>query len=177
MYKQNLFYPIAVNLSALQFENKRLFSVLEQLLEKYQIQPHNLILEITESTAMHHIDSSIRTLKRLRKLGIRIAIDDFGTGYSSLSYLHNLPIDTIKIDRSLMVDVAHSTRAQHMLTGIAFLSKKLGLNVVAEGIETKEQADLLDQMGIDFAQGYYYEKPLAEQALDEYCSKIFVGEE
>ena len=123
------FYPIAVNLSALQFENKKLFNVLEQLLEQYQIQPHNLILEITESTAMHHIDSSIRTLERLRKLGIRIAIDDFGTGYSSFLYLKDLPVDELKIDRGFLMDLQPDSKEEAILESIIHLAAKLGLIV------------------------------------------------
>ncbi|AVN23204.1 EAL domain-containing protein [Acinetobacter pittii] len=98
------FYPVAVNLSALQFENKKLFSTLEALLKKYQIQPHHLIVEITESTAMRHIDLSIRACERLRDMGIRVAIDDFGTGHSSFLYLKDLPVDELKIDRGFIVD-------------------------------------------------------------------------
>ena len=170
-------FVMSVNVSAVQLKTPGFADVVMQTMEEYGISPAQLELEITESVVIDSFDDVIGVCGKLREYGVKIALDDFGTGYSSLSYLHNLPIDTIKIDRSLMVDVAHSSRAQHMLTGIAFLSKKLGLNVVAEGIETKEQADLLEQMGIDFAQGYYFQKPLAEQALDEYCSKIFVGEE
>ncbi|OJU88725.1 MAG: diguanylate cyclase, partial [Acinetobacter sp. 38-8] len=141
------FYPIAVNLSALQFENKKLFSVLEQLLEEYQIQPHNLILEITESTAMHHIDSSIRTLERLRKLGIRIAIDDFGTGYSSFLYLKDLPVDELKIDRGFLIDLQPNSKEEAILESIIHLAAKLGLIVTAEGVETQQQADILTNLG------------------------------
>ena len=157
---QSPFYPIAVNLSALQFENKKLFSVLEQLLEQYQIQPHHLILEITESTAMHHIDSSIRTLERLRKLGIRIAIDDFGTGYSSFLYLKDLPVDELKIDRGFLIDLKPNSKEEAILESIIHLAAKLGLVVTAEGVETQQQADILTSLGCNQLQGYLLGTPV-----------------
>ncbi len=159
------FYPIAVNLSALQFENKKLFSVLEQLLEEYQIQPHNLILEITESTAMHHIDSSIRTLERLRKLGIRIAIDDFGTGYSSFLYLKDLPVDELKIDRGFLIDLQPNSKEEAILESIIHLAAKLGLIVTAEGVETQQQADILTNLGCNQLQGYLLGIPVNVENL------------
>lgn len=162
---KNQFYPIAVNLSALQFENKKLFSVLEQLLEKYQIQPHNLILEITESTAMHHIDSSIRTLERLRKLGIRIAIDDFGTGYSSFLYLKDLPVDELKIDRGFLMDLQPDSKEEAILESIIHLAAKLGLIVTAEGVETQQQADILKNLGCNQLQGYLLGRPVNIDSL------------
>ncbi|EPG35905.1 putative bifunctional diguanylate cyclase/phosphodiesterase [Acinetobacter colistiniresistens] len=159
------FYPIAVNLSALQFENKKLFSVLEQLLEQYQIQPHHLILEITESTAMHHIDSSIRTLERLRKLGIRIAIDDFGTGYSSFLYLKDLPVDELKIDRGFLIDLKPNSKEEAIIESIIHLAAKLGLVVTAEGVETQQQADILTSLGCNQLQGYLLGTPVNIEGL------------
>ena len=159
------FYPIAVNLSALQFENKKLFDVLQQLLEKYQIKPHNLILEITESTAMHHIDSSIRTLERLRKLGIRIAIDDFGTGYSSFLYLKDLPVDELKIDRGFLIDLQPNSKEEAILESIIHLAAKLGLIVTAEGVETQQQADILTNLGCNQLQGYLLGTPVNVESL------------
>lgn len=159
------FYPIAVNLSALQFENKKLFNVLEQLLEQYQIQPHNLILEITESTAMHHIDSSIRTLERLRKLGIRIAIDDFGTGYSSFLYLKDLPVDELKIDRGFLINLQPNSKEEAILESIIHLAARLGLIVTAEGVETQQQADILTNLGCNQLQGYLLGMPVNVENL------------
>ncbi|MCH7337609.1 EAL domain-containing protein [Acinetobacter sp. NIPH 2699] len=159
------FYPIAVNLSALQFENKKLFSVLEQLIEQYNIQPQHLILEITESTAMHHIDSSIRTLERLRKLGIRIAIDDFGTGYSSFLYLKDLPVDELKIDRGFIIDLQPNSKEEAILESIIHLAAKLGLTVTAEGVETQQQADILTKLGCHQLQGYLLGTPVNIESL------------
>lgn len=162
---------MSVNISAVQLKAPGFADVVLQAVREQAIAPAQLELEITESVVIDSFDEVSGILNKLRQAGIKVALDDFGTGYSSLSYLHNLPIDTIKLDRSLIVDVAQSARAQHMLTGIAFLSKELGLDVVAEGVETQAQAALLEEIGIDFAQGYYFQKPLAEQALAEYCDK------
>lgn len=159
------FYPIAVNLSALQFENKKLFSVLEQLIVQYQIKPHNLILEITESTAMHHIDASVRTLERLRQLGIRIAIDDFGTGYSSFLYLKDLPVDELKIDRGFIIDLQPNSKEEAILESIIHLATKLGLTVTAEGVETQQQADILTKLGCHQLQGYLLGIPVNVEGL------------
>ncbi|WP_035368059.1 putative bifunctional diguanylate cyclase/phosphodiesterase, partial [Acinetobacter haemolyticus] len=159
------FYPIAVNLSALQFENKKLFSVLEQLIAQYQIKPHNLILEITESTAMHHIDASVRTLERLRQLGIRIAIDDFGTGYSSFLYLKDLPVDELKIDRGFIIDLQPNSKEEAILESIIHLATKLGLTVTAEGVETQQQADILTKLGCHQLQGYLLGIPVNVEGL------------
>ncbi|MDR7017213.1 EAL domain-containing protein [Acinetobacter sp. 3657] len=159
------FYPIAVNLSALQFENKKLFGVLEQLIEQYAIQPQHLILEITESTAMHHIDSSIRTLERLRQLGIRIAIDDFGTGYSSFLYLKDLPVDELKIDRGFIIDLQPNSKEEAILESIIHLAAKLGLTVTAEGVETQQQADILTKLGCHQLQGYLLGTPVNIESL------------
>ena len=139
--------------------------MLEQLLKQYQIQPHNLILEITESTAMHHIDSSIRTLERLRKLGIRIAIDDFGTGYSSFLYLKDLPIDELKIDRGFLIDLQPNSKEEAILESIIHLAAKLQLIVTAEGVETQQQADILTNLGCNQLQGYLLGMPVNVESL------------
>lgn len=154
------FYPVAVNLSALQFENKKLFSTLEALLKKYQIQPHHLIVEITESTAMRHIDLSIRACERLRDMGIRVAIDDFGTGHSSFLYLKDLPVDELKIDRGFIVDLKPGSKEEVILESIIHLAKKLGLTVTAEGVETQQQVEILTRLGCQQFQGYLLGMPV-----------------
>ncbi|EMP4198752.1 EAL domain-containing protein, partial [Acinetobacter baumannii] len=151
---------IAVNLSALQFENKKLFSTLEGLLKKYQIQPHHLIIEITESTAMRHIDLSIRACERLRDMGIRVAIDDFGTGHSSFLYLKDLPVDELKIDRGFIVDLKPGSKEEVILESIIHLAKKLGLTVTAEGVETQQQVEILTRLGCQQFQGYLLGMPV-----------------
>lgn len=161
------FYPVAVNLSALQFENKKLFSTLEALLKKYQIQPYHLIVEITESTAMRHIDLSIRACERLRDMGIRVAIDDFGTGHSSFLYLKDLPVDELKIDRGFIVDLKPGSKEEVILESIIHLAKKLGLTVTAEGVETQQQVEILTRLGCQQFQGYLLGMPVHVDQLIE----------
>ena len=161
------FYPVAVNLSALQFENKKLFSTLEMLLKKYQIQPHHLIIEITESTAMRHIELSIHTCERLRDMGIRIAIDDFGTGHSSFLYLKDLPVDELKIDRGFIVNLKPDSKEEVILESIIQLAKKLGLTVTAEGVETQQQLEILTRLGCQQFQGYLLGMPVSVGQLAE----------
>ncbi|KHN68574.1 diguanylate cyclase [Acinetobacter calcoaceticus] len=161
------FYPVAVNLSALQFENKKLFSTLEALLKKYQIQPYHLIVEITESTAMRHIDLSIRACERLRDMGIRVAIDDFGTGHSSFLYLKDLPVDELKIDRGFIVDLKPGSKEEVILESIIHLAKKLGLTVTAEGVETQQQVEILTRLGCQQFQGYLLGMPVQVDQLIE----------
>ncbi|NUF24602.1 EAL domain-containing protein [Acinetobacter oleivorans] len=168
------FYPVAVNLSALQFENKKLFSTLEALLKKYQIQPYHLIVEITESTAMRHIDLSIRACERLRDMGIRVAIDDFGTGHSSFLYLKDLPVDELKIDRGFIVDLKPGSKEEVILESIIHLAKKLGLTVTAEGVETQQQVEILTRLGCQQFQGYLLGMPVQVDQLIESQGANFV---
>lgn len=160
------FCPIAVNLSAVQFEHKQLVETLKRLLDKYQIEPSKLIIEITESTAMHHIDVSIRTFESLRNLGINLAIDDFGTGHSSFLYLKNLPVDELKIDREFIKNLSPGSKDEIILESIIQLANRLGLIVTAEGVETQKQADILKRMGCQQLQGYLLGMPLPVDRLE-----------
>lgn len=165
--KQKLpFCPIAVNLSAVQFEHKPLVETLKRLLDKYQIEPNKLIIEITESTAMHHIEVSIRTFESLRSLGISLAIDDFGTGHSSFLYLKNLPVDELKIDREFIKNLSPGSKDEIILESIIHLANRLGLIVTAEGVETQKQADILKRMGCQQLQGYLLGMPLPVDRLE-----------
>lgn len=164
--------PVAVNLSAIQFEHQKLFDTLENLLEKYRIQPNNLIIEITESTAMHHIELSIRSFERLRKMGIRLAIDDFGTGHSSLLYLKDLPVDELKIDRGFIVGLKPGNKEEIILESIIQLATKLGLIVTAEGVETPLQAEILTRLGCQQLQGYLLGAPVEVERLKVYKQSV-----
>lgn len=165
-------FPIAVNLSAVQFEHKHLFKILEDLFEKYKINPNHLMIEITESTAMHHIESSVRTLERLRDMGIQLAIDDFGTGHSSFLYLKNLPVDELKIDKEFIDDLTVGSKEEMILESIIHLAIKLGLKVTAEGVETQLQADILTRLGCQQLQGYLLGRPMDVEQLE---AQIFVS--
>ena len=161
------FTSVAVNLSAIQFEHKQLICHLEALILKYNIQPGSLIIEITESTAMHHIDTSIQTFEKLRNLGIRLAIDDFGTGHSSFLYLKDLPVDELKIDREFIRNLTPDSKEEIILESIIQLAKRLGLVVTAEGVETELQAEILKRLGCQQLQGYLLGMPLPVQRLEE----------
>lgn len=160
------FFPIAVNLSAVQFEHKHLLANLQNLFKRYKINPQHLMIEITESTAMHYIDASIRTLEQLRNIGIQLAIDDFGTGHSSFLYLKNLPVDELKIDKEFIQDLSVGSKEEMILESIIRLAIKLGLKVTAEGVETTLQADILTRLGCQQLQGYLLAKPMPVESLE-----------
>lgn len=164
--KQFQFCPVAVNLSAVQFEHKHLIDTLEKLIQKYKIKRGHLIIEITESTAMHHIDSSIRTFEKLRNLGIRLAIDDFGTGHSSFLYLKDLPVDELKIDREFIRNLCEGSKEEIILESIIHLAIRLGLVVTAEGVETEQQAEILKRLGCQQLQGYLLGMPLPVERFE-----------
>lgn len=151
---------MAVNLSSRQFEQRDITDQIEQLLIDTGLAPQHLELELTESMVMRDADQTRATLGRLRQLGIYIAVDDFGTGYSSLAYLKQFPIHCLKIDKSFVDDLGKNPDARAIATAIISMAKSLGLSVVAEGIETQEQLELLREEGCDEMQGYYYSRPL-----------------
>ncbi|WP_411683979.1 putative bifunctional diguanylate cyclase/phosphodiesterase [Acinetobacter indicus] len=162
----NLF-PLAVNLSAVQFEHKHLFSTLETLFRRYAIDPSHLMIEITETTAMHHVESSIRSFRRLREMGVKLAIDDFGTGHSSFLYLKDLPVDELKIDRAFIKDLYRDSKEEMILESIIQLATKLGLTVTAEGVETPLQAEILARLGCQQLQGYLLSMPVEVERLED----------
>lgn len=155
--------PISINFSANQLQDSGYIQFLQGLLSTYRIDPSLLEIEITENIFMDNYQLPIAFLNQLKSMGITIAIDDFGTGYSSLNYLSFLPVDIVKLDRSLIMKFLEINNVQVMESLIA-LVHSLGLSVVAEGIETKEYVDILRQVECDFIQGYYFSRPLmAEQ--------------
>ncbi len=155
---------ISVNLSVKQLKAS-LLQTLEDVLTAYCIQPHSLVLEITESMLVENIGTTVKLLKQIKAKGIHISIDDFGTGYSSLSYLHQLPIDVLKIDRAFVSPAEPDARNQVIAESIIALSNLLELNVIAEGIETAQQLAWLQMLGCESGQGYFFSPPvLAEQA-------------
>jgi diguanylate cyclase (GGDEF)-like protein/PAS domain S-box-containing protein len=147
---------VAVNLSARQFHDPNLLSIIEHSLALSGLAPQRLVLEITESVALSDIESAISVIERLKSQGIALALDDFGTGYSSLSYLAKLRPRTIKIDRSFVSPVHSSTQAEQLLEAMISLCHTLDMTVVAEGIETEEQLELLRGLGCEFGQGYLF---------------------
>lgn len=164
--------PVSVNLSTQQFLQPTLVSTVEKVIKETNIQPELLELEITESMTMD-LERSIGILKELKNLGIRISVDDFGTGYSSLNYLRQLPIDRVKIDKSFINEMTSNSSNEAIVDTIINMAHNLKLSVTAEGAETSEQVQLLQQHHCDEVQGYYFSKPItAEQLEQEYLTII-----
>lgn len=161
--------PVAVNVSALQFASPELVNKVARILRDNHCPPELIELELTETTIMQNVGESRARVDALRELGIRISIDDFGTGYSSLSYLQQLPLDSLKIDRSFIAEVRdlgqRSEQARALVQTIVALGHSLGVHVVAEGIENEIQAEFLRQHGCHRGQGYHFSKPIPPQEL------------
>src|SRR4029079_8455587 len=128
--------------------------------------PHCLLLEITETVLMDHTEAAIEGLHELKELGIRLAIDDFGTGYSSLNYLRALPVDIVKIDKVFIDGVAFDKEARGLIKAILSMADTLDLQTVAEGVESRDQANRLQQLGSALVQGFYYARPLTPEAAE-----------
>ncbi len=160
--------PVSVNISSRQFQNKDLIFRIQNIITEFRINPALLELELTESCIMQTPELSSHTLHLLKKKGLSIALDDFGTGYSSLSYLRSFPLDVLKIDKGFVKDVASNQDNAAIVTAIITLAHNLGLKVICEGVETKEQLDFLKDRGCDEIQGYYFSKPVPPEDLEKW---------
>ncbi|MFM1842578.1 MAG: hypothetical protein RLZZ490_1314, partial [Cyanobacteriota bacterium] len=156
---------ISVNISSRQLHDQRLLQTLDQILADTQINPHTLKLEITESLLMDNLALATEVLVELRRRQIQISLDDFGTGYSSLSYLHRFPINTLKVDRSFIMSMEPNDENSAIVRTILTLAHSLGLDVIAEGIETELQLTQLRWLGCEMGQGYFFSPPIAPQKL------------
>jgi EAL domain-containing protein (putative c-di-GMP-specific phosphodiesterase class I) len=156
---------IAVNLSAQQLRHESLPSVVHGALACYDLAPSEIELEITESVAMQNPAATIAILEQLSDMGIVLAIDDFGTGYSSLAYLKHLPIHRLKLDRAFVKDIETDRDDAAICSATIVLGHNLGLDLVAEGVETEGQRDYLQRLGCDVLQGFLYSRPLSADAL------------
>ncbi|MBU3111210.1 EAL domain-containing protein [Clostridium lacusfryxellense] len=163
--------PIAVNLSVNQFQNIRIIEDIVKILNETGLDPKDLELEITENIIMKETEYIIESLKQIKQLGVKIAIDDFGTEYSSLNYIKQLPVDKIKIDMSFVKGINIDKKDEAIIRVIISLAKNLGLKVIAEGVETKEQLDFLRDEMCDEIQGYYYYKPMPASRIEELMLK------
>ena len=150
---------VQVNLSAIELEHPDLVETVTGVIERTGIAPERLVLEVTETLLVKDAERGAHTLEALRAIGVQLALDDFGTGYSSLSYLRNLPLDTLKIAREFVDGLAFSDHDAAFVRLIVGLAKTVGLKVVAEGIETRAQLDMLREIGCEFGQGYYFAAP------------------
>jgi diguanylate cyclase (GGDEF)-like protein/PAS domain S-box-containing protein len=160
--------PVAVNISASQLRHPDFIGMVGDVLDETGLDPCWLDLEITEGTAMDRTEDTIARLNALKSLGIKLSIDDFGTGYSNLGYLHNFPIDQLKIDRSFVSALPDDPTAASLTHAVIALGQGLGLQVIAEGVETKEQMEFLIVAGCDLAQGYYFSKPLKPPEMKQW---------
>lgn len=156
---------VGVNVSASQFLQESFSDQVLNLLGRYSIAPESLEIEVTESIVMNEIQRVISTLDRLRTAGVRVAVDDFGTGYSSLSYLQDLPLDVLKIDRSFINRLETGTDGQSVANTIMLLAEGLGLETVAEGVETAEQFEQVRRLGCTMIQGFHFAKPCSANDL------------
>jgi EAL domain-containing protein (putative c-di-GMP-specific phosphodiesterase class I) len=158
---------VSVNLSSIQFQQGDIVATVEKALKASGLDPKRLELEVTESLWLQNTDTVLEQLIRFRAMGISIALDDFGTGYSSLAYLWKFPFDTVKIDRSFVTLMGIEPKATAIIHTIVALGRTLYLKVTAEGVETPEQAEALKEAGCDYAQGYWFGRPLTVNAANE----------
>jgi diguanylate cyclase (GGDEF)-like protein/PAS domain S-box-containing protein len=158
---------IAVNLSGVQFQQTSLMETIASVVKETGADPHKLELELTESTAMQHAENAVATFRQLKAMGFHLSIDDFGTGYSSLAYLKRFPIDTIKIDRAFVKDLGSESEHAAIAIAIIAMAHGLKLRVVAEGVETQTQLDILRDNHCDTIQGYFFSQPLPCDLLEQ----------
>jgi EAL domain-containing protein (putative c-di-GMP-specific phosphodiesterase class I) len=165
--------PLSVNISRLHIGNTDLVSTFTSLVDKYGIQPKNLELEITETLFTEDTKSLYEVMAGLKEKGFTIEMDDFGSGYSSLNMLKDAPVDVIKIDRFFIDEVIDTNRGKIIVANSIKMSKDLGMKVIAEGVESREQAEFLRDAGCDVAQGYYYSKPVPTEEFEKLLGGIF----
>ena len=163
-----------VNLSSKQLRRQGLARTVEEALTRAGVEAHTLALDITETVLIKASEDDAHALEALKKMGIRLYLDDFGTGYSSLSYLKRLPVDRVKVDRSFVKGLGEKATDTALVRMIIDLCHTLGVEALAEGVETSEQAALLRDMGCDLGQGYYFAGPLPGEELAEQLPKAFL---
>jgi EAL domain-containing protein (putative c-di-GMP-specific phosphodiesterase class I) len=162
---------VNVNLSGKQLTTPDIFGEIKDAIDSSGINPAQLKLEITESLLMNNLESATELLDRCRDLGVRIALDDFGTGYSSLGYLRRLPVNTLKVDRSFITPILEDAGSGKILRAISALGHSLGMNLVAEGIETQEQALALSALGFEYGQGFLFSKAVPEDKAGQLLTR------
>lgn len=153
-------YPVSINVSAVHFKNCSIVNEITEVVNEYNIPLEYIELEITESTLLDDLDYAIETIDELHNIGFRIAMDDFGSGYSSLNVLNKLSIDVLKLDREFLNDAVDSQKGKTVINDIIVMAKHLNMEVVCEGVETREQVEFLQTTECDKIQGYYYAKPM-----------------
>lgn len=160
-------FSIAVNLSAKQFQHPNFIHNIQQRLEEADVDPQFIELEITESLLIGDIEQSIHIMHKLKEIGFKLSIDDFGTGYSSLSYLKQFPIDKLKIDRAFVMDIESNNDDKILAKSIIDLAHNLNLSVIAEGVENDQQLEIIEQLGAEEIQGFYFSKPKPAEDIEK----------
>jgi EAL domain-containing protein (putative c-di-GMP-specific phosphodiesterase class I) len=163
---------VSVNVSSRQLRDKAFVRQVAEIIDRYGIPPQQLELEITEGSLMMDVDETTGTLRALDKLGVGLALDDFGTGYSCLRYLKNLPVDTVKIDKSFIANVSTSSSDASVVEAIIALAHRLDIRVVGEGVENNQQLDFVRGRGCDLAQGFYFSEPLCADEFAEWSASF-----
>lgn len=167
-------YHISVNISPKDFYFTDVYKTFTDLVDKYNINPRSLRLEITESAIINDFKKQLMLIQRLQEFGFLVEMDDFGSGYSSLNMLKDIPVNTLKIDMEFLRDTTHQERSRKILKMIISLARQLGMEVITEGVETAEQVDFLTEFGCDIFQGYYFARPMP---VDEFEKKYFLKAE
>ncbi len=160
-------FAISVNISVVQIMQNDILDIIRSCLEDNNLKPENLILEITERLAINDLARTKQTILDIKAMGIRLALDDFGTGYSALSSIRALPFDIIKLDREYVKDIADDEYARAFVRSMIDIGNSIGADICIEGVETKEQMEILEGMGVKYIQGYYYDQPLRRAAFEE----------
>ncbi len=167
----NLDLRVAINISPIHFQEVNFISRLVSIIEETKVDPHNLEIEITEMSMMDYNNDLINKITEMKELGLTVAIDDFGTGYSSLGYLKEFPIDVLKIDRSFIVNMNEGESGIAMVAAIISLAHALNLKVVAEGVETAKELEILRKYNCEYVQGYYFSKPISVEEITAKLSR------
>ena len=162
---------MSINLSGRQFTHADLAGQLGRILQDVGIGGEHIRIEITESMVMSDVEAAIDLMLSLKALNFKLSIDDFGTGYSSLSYLHRFPMDTLKIDQSFISRMEEDNENHEIVQTIISLGHNLGMEIVAEGVESQSQVSILKRLQCEYGQGYYFAKPLSQQHMDEFLSQ------
>lgn len=173
IWKEKNTSPItmAVNLSSKQLADKDLPSIIEKYTNLYNVSPSLIDLELTETALLTDLEDTKKVIGELKKLGCKVSLDDFGTGYSSISHLHNFPIDTVKIDRTLMPSASKSLKIERLLSGLVELLKTINVNIVAEGIETEEDYFTCRSLKVNAIQGYFIHRPMSAKDIETFYFK------
>ena len=161
-------YKVNVNLSVVQLMQNDIVESIEKVVKKTGINPHNLTLEVTESLAINDMNRMKGIMTSIREMGIRIALDDFGTGYSSLNHIREIPLDVIKVDQSFVKELAQDDYSQSFIRMVAELASAIDVDICVEGIETKQQYEVLENMKVRLVQGFYFDRPMTH---DDFMAK------